>query len=72
MSELIDHIIDERGYTLRGDSRGILVPWTLRQQVYEWAGQNKIAVEYHGSMSGMDLWYVKDDVYRAWFALRWK
>lgn len=72
MSELVDHVIDERGYALMGDSRGIVVPWTLRQEVYQWAAHNKIVIEYHGSMSGLDLWYVKDDVHRAWFALRWK
>ena len=72
MSELVDHVIDGRGYVLRGDSRGILLPWTLRQEVYEWAGQNKIEIKYQASLSGMDLWYIPDDVHRAWFALRWK
>ena len=55
-----------------GDSRGIVVPWTKRQEVWEWAGRNKIVVEYQGSMSGLDLWYVRDDVHRSWFALKWK
>ena len=69
--EIKDHVIDARGYALMGDSRGITVPWNLRQEVYEWASQNKIEIEYQGSMSGLDLWYVKDDDHRAWFALRW-
>ena len=72
MSELIDHVINDRGYALMGDSRGIVVPWTLRQEVYDWAVRNKIAVEYQGSMSGLDLWYIKNDEHRAWFALKWK
>ena len=69
--EIKDHIIDHRGYVLRGDSRGITVPWTLRKQVFEWADKNKIAVQYHGSLSDMDLWYVLNDKDRAIFALRW-
>ena len=72
MSDIKDHIIDELGYILKGDDRGVIIPWTLRQEVYDWAVQNKIAIEYQGSMSGLDLWYVKDDIHRAWFALRWK
>ena len=72
MSELIDHVINKRGYSLMGDSRGIVVPSTLRQEVYEWAAYNKIVAEYQGSMSGLDLWYVKDDDHRVWFALKWK
>ena len=72
MSDLTEHVIDDRGYALIGDSRGIIVPWTKRQEVWEWAGKNKIIVEYQGSMSGLDLWYVRNDVHRAWFALKWK
>ena len=72
MSENIEHVIDSRGYALMGDSRGITVDWHLRHDVYNWADKNKITVEYQGSMSGKDLWYVKDDQHRAWFALKWK
>ena len=71
MSRIVNHVTDHRGYVLQGDSRGITVPWTLRHEVYDWAVRNKIAVEYQGSMSGLDLWYIKDDVHRSWFALRW-
>ena len=69
--EIKDHIIDHRGYVLRGDSRGIIVPWKLRKQVFEWADKNKIAVQYHGSLAEMDLWYVLNDRDRAIFALKW-
>ena len=72
MSDIKDHVINERGYTLMGDSRGVTVSWTLRQEVYEWATQNKIIIEYQGSLSGQDLWYIKDDDHRAWFVLKWR
>lgn len=69
--EIKDHVIDSRGYVLRGDSRGITVPWTLRKEVWAWCDKNKIAVEYKGSLANMDLWYVRHDQDRALFALRW-
>ena len=72
MTSIKDHVIDKRGYVLMGDSRGITVPWEKRVEVYAWCDKNKINVEYQGSMSGLDLWYIKDDLHRAWFALRWK
>lgn len=72
MSTIVDHHIDSRGYTLMGDSRGITVDWQLRVQVWTWAVENGIAIEYQGSLDGKDLWYVKDDQHRAWFALKWK
>ena len=71
MTKLKDHVIDERGYVLIGDSRGITVPYSLRQEVYKWAGKYKIIVEYQGSLAGMDLWYIKDEKHRNWFTLRW-
>jgi len=71
MSERIDHVIDKRGYTLIGDHRGIVTPYEMRQEVYEWAQKNKIKIEYQGSLDRKDLWYVKNDQHRAWFILRW-
>jgi hypothetical protein len=71
MSELVDHVIDERGYVLRGDSRGILVDWQQRQAVWDWADQQNITVQYQGTLAGVDLWYVHNDQDRAFFALRW-
>lgn len=72
MSKIIDHHIDSRGYALMGDSRGITVDWQLRESVWKWAVTNNIAIEYQGSLDGRDLWYIKDDQHRAWFALKWK
>ena len=66
-----DHIIDERGYVLRGDNRGITVSRILRKEVWEWCKENKIAVEYQGSLSNMDLWYILNDRDRSIFAMRW-
>ena len=54
--EIKDHVIDHRGYVLRGDSRGITVPWTLRKEVWTWSNENKIAVQY-SSLKLQDLKY---------------
>lgn len=56
---------------LMGDSRGIITPYEKRQEVYEWAQKHRIEIEYHGSLDRKDLWYIKDDQHRVWFALRW-
>jgi hypothetical protein len=69
--EIKDHVIDHKGYVLRGDSRGITVPWGNRVEVWTWCDKNNITVEYKGSLDKMDLWYVKNDRDRALFALRW-
>lgn len=62
---------DASGYVLMADDKDIAVPFSKRQELYEWCGQNKITVEYQGSLSGVDVWRVKDDQQRAWFKLRW-
>ena len=66
----IAHVAKGR-FSLMGDSRGILVSYVKRQEVYEWALKNKIEIEYQGSLDRKDLWYVKNDQHRAWFVLRW-
>ncbi len=71
MSKIVDHVIDKRGYALMGDSRGVIVSCTLRNQIWQWAEENKIKIEYQGTLDGMDLWYVKEDKHRSWFVLRW-
>jgi len=72
MSKIIAHHIDSRGYALMGDSRGITVDWRMRESVWKWAVENGIVIKYQGSLDGRDLWYIKDDQHRAWFALKWK
>jgi hypothetical protein len=69
--ELKDHVFDNRGYVLTGDSRGITIPRSLRQEVYQWAAHNRITVDFAGTMNGIDLWYVNDDADRTWFRLKW-
>ena len=56
---------------LVGDSRDIAVPYNKRKQVWNWCYENDITVTYEGSLSGTDLWRVKDEQQRLWFALRW-
>lgn len=63
---------DARGYVLIGDIRDIGVAYSNRQAVYEWCGENKITVEYQGTLGGTDVWRVKDEQHRAWFMLKWE
>ena len=70
MNKKIAHVTKGRVH-LMGDSRGILTPYEKRNEVYSWAITNNIVIEYHGSLYRKDLWYVKNDKDRVWFALRW-
>lgn len=63
---------DARGYVFMSDERDIATPFSQRQEVYEWAGQNGITIEYQGTLGGKDVWRIKDDQQRAWFTLRWQ
>ena len=54
------------------DEKDIAVPFAFRQEVYDWAGENSVALEYQGTLGGMDVWRVRDDQQRVWFALRWQ
>ena len=56
---------------LVGDSRDIAVSYDKRKQVWNWCYENNITVSYEGSLAGIDLWRVKDEQQRSWFALRW-
>jgi hypothetical protein len=71
MRELVDHVRTNRGYVMVGDSRGVLVPCKLRNKVWQWAEENKIKIEYQGTLDAQDLWYVKKDQDRDWFVLKW-
>lgn len=57
--------------SLTGDSRGILTPSEKRSDVWLWAQENNITIEYQGTLSKTDLWYVKNEQDRIWFVLRW-
>lgn len=63
---------DARGYVFMSDDRDIATPYPCRQQVHAWAADNKITVEYQGTLNGTDVWRIRDDQQRAWFALRWQ
>ena len=63
---------DARGYVFMSDEKDIAVPFAFRQEVYDWAGENSVALEYQGTLGGMDVWRVRDDQQRVWFALRWQ
>ena len=56
---------------LVGDERGFTVLSNQRQEFYKWCGNNGITPEYHGSLSGQDLWYIKDKDDRALALLTW-
>lgn len=65
-------IFAEKGRVkLVGDNRDIAVPYKLRADVWDWCHDNKINVNYQGSLAGIDLWRVVDEKQRLWFALRW-
>lgn len=66
----ISHVTKGR-FSLMGDSRGIITPSEMRQDIAAWALMNNIEIEYHGSLNRLDLWYVKNDEDRVWFALKW-
>ncbi len=71
MSERKEFAHDSTGYVLMGDFRDIAVPFFKRQEVYKWCGQNKVIAELKGTLSGTDVWRVRDDQQRVWFTLRW-
>ncbi len=56
---------------LVGDSRDIMLSSTSRQEVWNWCQDNGIEVEYQGTLSGIDLWRVRDEGQRVAFLLRW-
>ena len=70
MSTVKNHVVHGK-YILSGDSRGVVVRCELRSKVWAWAEQNNITIEYQGSLSCKDLWYIKNEKDRAWFMLRW-
>ena len=71
MSVVVTHVTSELGYKLMGDSRGIVTATGQRPEIWKWACENGISVDYRGSLSGKDLWYVKCSKGRMLFTLRW-
>ena len=58
------HIISNKRPDIALDS-------SMRIDLWNWAIDNGIYLEYQGTRQGLDLWYIKNESHRAWFALRW-
>ena len=67
-------------FQLIGDYRDFAIPVELRKEVLRWSKQAKISIERPLNKDnrylsehyfGVDLWRVKNDEQRLWFALRW-
>ena len=56
---------------LVGDERDVAVATWWRDAVWQWCDENSITIEYQGSLSGTDVWRVRDDKQRVWFILKW-
>jgi len=63
--------VEHGTFKLVGDERGFTVPSIKRQEFYKWCGDNGITTEYHGSLIGQDLWYIKDKDDRTLALLTW-
>jgi hypothetical protein len=58
-------------FKLVGDARGFTVSSNLRKDYWDWCWTNSIKTEYHGTLNGWDLWYVKNDKDRLLAILKW-
>ena len=56
---------------LVGDPRGFTVSSQQRINFYNWCYENSIVTEYHGTLNGVDLWYIKNVKDRMFAMLRW-
>jgi hypothetical protein len=56
---------------LVGDPRGFTVETKKRTEYWNWCQDNYIETEYHGTLNGLDLWYVKNEEHRMLTVLRW-
>lgn len=62
---------------LRSDSRDFVMPVQYKMAILAWCRENKIIAEHpmHNVSArfffGMDIWRIKDEKQRMWFALRW-
>lgn len=58
-------------FKLVGDPRGFTIKTTLRTDYWIWCQDNSIKTEYHGTLNGVDLWYVKNEKDRMFALLKW-
>jgi hypothetical protein len=56
---------------LVGDPRGFTISSKQRKMYWDWCQTNHIETEYHGTLSGSDLWYVKNEKDRMLAILKW-
>jgi hypothetical protein len=56
---------------LVGDPRGLTIKTTLRTDYWIWCQDNSIKTEYQGTLSGWDLWYIKNKKDRMLAVLKW-
>jgi hypothetical protein len=58
-------------FKLVGDVRGFTIPVENRTDYWNWCQDNGIKTEFQGCLTGVDLWYVKNDEHRMLALLRW-
>ena len=72
--------MERRDIVLRGDHRDFMLPVQYTRAVLLWCRKNKVDVERplkddHGILAreyfGMELWRIRDEQQRMWFALKW-
>ena len=75
--------LEKQGLKLMGDSRDIMVPRKYQSEVLKWCNENNVEATIGDPnkpssenamiqrLFNVNLWRVKDDKQRTWFALRW-
>ena len=75
--------LEKQGLKLMGDSRDIMVPRKYQSDVLKWCKENNVEATIGDPnkpssenamvqrLFNVNLWRVKDDKQRTWFALRW-
>ena len=71
MINLDEWRMTDKGYVRTVDSSDIMLPSTLRADVYDWCWQQGILVALEGVMIGTDVWQICNEKHRMWFMLRW-
>jgi hypothetical protein len=71
MINLEEWKMTDKGYVRTVESTDIMLPSSLRAEVYDWCWEKSILVALEGIMAGMDVWRVNDGKHRMWFKLRW-
>lgn len=56
---------------LKGPPGSFLVLSEHRNDFWDWCKENNYYVEYHGTLSIYDLWYIENTEHSSWAVLRW-